>query len=134
VINVITKSVDRGDRVDGTISAAVGARDTSEVRAELRARKDGLGLYLYGGRLDSDGLLEGRGFTHENLFAKATLDAGRQTRIDLSVFSHTSDSVNANLQSVGRDAYNGFIMETLYGKADLRTSFADGPDLSLSAW
>jgi vitamin B12 transporter len=134
VINVITKAVDRGDRVDGTISAAVGARDTSEVRAELRARKDGLGLYVYGGRMDSDGLLEGRGFTHQNLFAKVNLDAGRQTRIDLSVFSHTSDSVNANLQSVGRDAYNGFTMKTLYGKADLRTSFAEGLDLSLAAW
>jgi vitamin B12 transporter len=134
VINVITKSVASGDRVDGTLSAAGGERDTSEVTAELRARKDGLGLYLYGGRMDSDGVLDGRGFTHENLFAKVNLDAGRRTRIDLAVFSHASDSVNANLASLGVDAYNGFTMDTLYGKADLRTSFAAAVDLSLSAW
>ena len=100
----------------------------------MYARKGRFGIYLYGGRMDSDGLDDGHEFTHDNFFGKVNLDAGRKTRIDLSFFYHNSDSVNADLSLLGPDVYNGFAMETLYGKADLRTSFADGVDLHLSAW
>jgi vitamin B12 transporter len=133
VINVITKSAGSRDRVDGTVSASYGESATSDVRAEVRAGKDRLGVYLFGGRMDSDGLIDGHGFTHENFFGKVSLDAGRKTGVDLSFYYHNSDSVNADFEPI-LDAYEGFVMETLYGKADLRTSLADAVDLRLSAW
>jgi vitamin B12 transporter len=133
VINVITKSVASGDRVDGMGSASIGAQNTSDVRAELSARKDPLGIYLYGGRIDSDGLQDGHEFTHENFFGKVNLDAGRKTRLDLSFFYHTSDSVSGDLLPT-TNAHEGFELETLYGKADLWTSFAENIDLNLSTW
>jgi len=134
VINVITKSAGSGDRFDGTLSAAAGKNDTSDVRAEVSARKEKLGIYLYGGRMGSDGLTESHEFTHENFYGKVNVDAGPRTRIDLSVFSHASDSVNADFRQSGRDIYEGFTMDTLFGKADLRTSFAEDVDLYLSVW
>jgi len=134
VINVITKSVQSGDRFDGTVSASVGASDTSDVRAEVSARKDRFGIYLYGGRMDSDGIQASHEFTHENFFGKVSFDAGRKTGIGLTVFYHRSDSVSADYQQFGRDVSDGFAMDTLYGKADFRTSFADNVDLCLSAW
>jgi vitamin B12 transporter len=134
VINVITKSVAPGDRVDGTLSASVGGQDTSDVRAELSARKDRFGVYLFGGRLGSDGLTGGHEFTHENFFGKLSVDAGARTRVDLSVFSHGSDSVSTDFRRLGQDVAEGFTMDTLSGKADLRTAFGGGVDLVLSAW
>ena len=134
VINVITKSVESGDRLGGTVSASVGGSDTSDTRAEMYARKGRFGIYLYGGSMDSDGLVDSHEFTHDNFYGKVNLDAGRSTKIDLSFFYHRSDSVNADLLMFGQDLSNGFAMETLYGKADLQTSFADGVELRLSAW
>ena len=134
VINIITKSVADGDRVDGTLSASAGERDTSDLRAEMSARKDRVGIYLYGGRMDSDGFVDGHEFTHENFFGKVNIDAGRKTRIDLSVFYHRSDSVSLDFLLFEQDVTAGFAMETIYGKADFQTSFAAGVDLRLSAW
>jgi vitamin B12 transporter len=134
VINVITKSVENGNRVDGTLSASLGGHDTSDLRAEVSARKGRFGIYLYGGRMDSDGLVDDHEFTHDNFYGKVNFDAGRRTRVNVSFFYHNSDSVNADLSVFGPDAYNGFAMETLYGKADLQTSLSDAVELRLSAW
>jgi vitamin B12 transporter len=134
VINVLTKSAPSADRVGGTVSASFGTADTSDVRAELSARKGRLGIYLYGGRMDSDGLRDAHPFTHENFFGKLSLDAGLKTRLDLSFRYHNSDSVNTVFPSQSQDVAEGFTMETLSGKADLRTSLADTVDLALSAW
>lgn len=133
VINVITKSVGSGDQIGGTVSASFGESATSDARAEVYGRKDRFGIYLYGGRMDSDGLNGDHEFTHENFFGKVSLDAGRKTGVDLSFFYHTSDSVNQDFVPI-LDVYNGFAMETLYGKADLRISVDDDVDLYLSGW
>lgn len=133
VINVITKAAPSGGRLGGTVSASVGGRATSEVSAELYAREDRLGIYFYGGRMDSDGFRDNHEFTHENFFGKVNVDAGRKTRLDLTFFHHESDSVNRVFPPV-RDAYDAFALETLHGRANLRTSFADNVDLDLAAW
>lgn len=134
VINVITKSVEAGDRVDGTASVSRGEHGTTEAKAELQARKGPVGFYLFGGTLDSDGLPRVGAFEHDNVYSKLSVDAGRATRLDLSFFSHRSDSESADLRLLGWDAHSAFAMETLYGKADVRSSFTGGFDLTLSAW
>lgn len=134
VVNVITKSVEVGDRFDGTASISLGERGTSDARAELQARKGPVGFYLFGGGMDSDGLPRAGAFEHDNVYAKLSVDAGRASRVDLSFFSHRSDSESADLRQLGWDAHTAFGMETLHGKADVRTSFKGGLDLTLSAW
>lgn len=134
VINVITKSVEAGDRVDGTASVSLGEHGTTDAKAELQARKGPVGFYLFGGTLDSDGLPRAGAFEHDNVYSKLSVDAGRATRLDLSFFSHRSDSESADLRQLGWDVHSAFAMETLSGKADLRSSFKGGFDLTLSAW
>ena len=133
VINVITKSAGSGDGIGGTVSGSLGENATSDVRAEVYGRKDRLGIYLYGGRMDSDGLNDDHEFAHDNFFGKVSFDAGRKTGLDVSFYYHNSDSVNQDFVPI-LDAYNGFVMETFHGKADLRTSLGDAVDLRLSGW
>jgi len=133
VINVITKSAAGGDRVAGTAYASVGQKDTSDLRAELSGWKDRFGIYLYGGAMNSDGVQDDHEFSHRDLFAKASVGAGTASRLDVTLYYHDGDSANADRLRFGLDVYEGFDVETLYGKADFRTSFA-GADLNLSAW
>ena len=59
---------------------------------------------------------------------------GRQSRLDVSFYYHDSDSMSADRLPFGFPVYEGFDLETLYGKVDFRTTFASGVGLSLSAW
>jgi len=70
VINIITKSVEAGNHVGGTVYASGGEHNTSDLRAEVYGRKDNIGLYLYGGSMNSDGLRSGREFWHKQLLLK----------------------------------------------------------------
>lgn len=134
VINIITKSVDAGDHVGGTVYASGGERNTSDLRAEIYGKKDRYGIYLFGGTMNSDGLRGGHEFWHNNIFAKVGIDAGQKTKIDLSFLYHKSDSVSADYLPLGWDAYDSFVYETIYGKAGLQTSFTNNIDLNVSGW
>jgi vitamin B12 transporter len=134
VINVLTKSAASGDRVGGTAYASLGQKDTSDLRAELSGWKGGFGIYLFGGTMNSDGVQDDHEFSHGDFFAKASVGSGPGSRLDVTLYYHDGDSASADRLPFGFDVYEGFDEETLYGKAEFRTSFSGGVDLNLSAW
>jgi len=72
VINVITKSADDERKFGGMVSASIGERSTGDYRSEVSGTAAGVGYYLSGGGLLSDGLLPHNGFHGGNLYTKLT--------------------------------------------------------------
>jgi vitamin B12 transporter len=70
VINVITKSPDELRKFGGVISSSIGERNTGDYRGEVSGKVAGVGYYLSGGGLLSDGLLPHNGFHGGNFFTK----------------------------------------------------------------
>lgn len=72
VINVITKSPEKGRAISGIASASIGERTTADTRAELSGTIGKLGYYLSGGFLGSDGLIPTQELNSRQLYAKLT--------------------------------------------------------------
>ncbi len=70
VINVITKSPDEERKFGGMVSTSIGERNTGDYRGEVSGTAAGVGYYLSGGGLLSDGLLPHNGFHGGNLYTK----------------------------------------------------------------
>jgi vitamin B12 transporter len=134
VINIITKSAGMGDHIHGTAYASYGERNTSDVRAELNAKKGAVGVYLYGGAMNSDGLMSDHFFRHNNFFSKFTVDASEKTKVDISFFYHKDNSVQDDLLPLDIDAFDIGHTEQVYGRASLQTSLSRDLDLNVSAW
>ncbi|MGE5300443.1 MAG: TonB-dependent receptor plug domain-containing protein [Acidobacteriota bacterium] len=136
VINIITKSAGGGDHINGMAYVSGGERSTSDVRAELNGRKGPIGVYLFGGAMNSDGLIDDHFFHHNNFFSKFTVDAGEKSKIDLSFFYHKDDSVQDDLLPLPLpiDAFDAFKQEQVYGRASLQTALSKDLDLNVSGW
>ncbi|TFG92101.1 MAG: TonB-dependent receptor, partial [Syntrophobacterales bacterium] len=70
VINVITKSPDESRKFGGVISSSIGERNTGDYRGVVSGKVAGVGYYLSGGGLLSDGLLPHNGFHGGNFYTK----------------------------------------------------------------
>jgi vitamin B12 transporter len=135
VINVITKSAAGGDHINGLAYASGGEHVTTDLRGELNGRKGPVGVYLFGGTMNSEkGLIKDHFFHHYNFFSKVTVDAAEKTKIDLSFLYHYDDSVQADFQSLGLDEYIAYKELYYYGRAALQTSLGEDLDLNVSAW
>ena len=134
IINIITKSAGGGDHINGMAYGSGGEHATSDIRAELDGRKGPIGVYLFGGAMNSNGLIDSHFFHHNNFFSKITVDAGEKTKIDLSFFYHKDKSVQWDFLVFDYDAYDVYINENIYGRAALQTSLGKDLDLNVSAW
>ncbi|MDA8106234.1 MAG: TonB-dependent receptor [Nitrospiraceae bacterium] len=134
IINIITKSAGGGDHINGMAYGSGGEHATSDIRAELDGRKGPIGVYLFGGAMNSNGLIDRHFFHHNNFFSKITVDAGEKTKIDLSFFYHKDKSVQWDFLVFDYDAYDVYINENIYGRAALQTSLGKDLDLNVSAW
>jgi vitamin B12 transporter len=70
VINVITKSPDEARKFGGVLSSSIGERNTGDYRGDVSGKMAGVGYYLSGGGLLSDGLLPHNGFHGGNFYVK----------------------------------------------------------------
>ena len=82
VINVITKSPDESRKFGGVVSSSIGERNTGDYRGEVSGKVAGVGYYLSGGGLLSDGLLPHNGFHGGNFYTK--LKSSPTDRADLT--------------------------------------------------
>jgi vitamin B12 transporter len=133
VVNIITKSAGGGDHLNGLAYASGGKDETSDVRAELDGRKGPVGVYLYGGQMKSDGLIDDHFFHHHNFFSKVTVDPSEKTRIDLTFFYHDDDSEQYDYLP-DYDAYDAYNEKSYYGRAALQTALGKNLDLNVFAW
>ncbi|QXE85488.1 TonB-dependent receptor plug domain-containing protein [Geomonas nitrogeniifigens] len=85
VINIITKSpaTDRG--ATGLASASIGTASTSDLRGEISGSREGLGYYLTGGTLRSNGLVPGNDVDFGHGFGKLTYDFANGARATLGL-------------------------------------------------
>ena len=134
VINIITKSAGAGDHINGMAYASGGEHATSDLRAELNGRKGAIGVYLFGGAMNSEGLRDDHFFHHNNFFSKVTFDAEEKTKIDLTFFYHKDDSVQWDYLPLDYDAYDAYKEEQVYGRVSLQTSLGKDLDLNVSGW
>jgi vitamin B12 transporter len=134
VVNIITKSAGAGDHIHGMAYASGGERNTSDAMAELDGRKGAVGVYLFGGEMNSDGLRSNHFFHHSNFFAKISADAGEKTKIDLSFLYHKDDSVQWDYLPLDYDAFEAYNEEQIYGRASLQSALSKDLDLNASAW
>lgn len=74
VVNVVTKNPEANRPFSGTASASYGEKKTSDLGAELSGSSNGIGYYLSGGNLHSDGLLPNNGVNSNSLYAKLSFD------------------------------------------------------------
>ncbi|MHC1696975.1 MAG: TonB-dependent receptor plug domain-containing protein [Geobacteraceae bacterium] len=82
VINVITKSPDESRKFGGVLSSSIGEQNTGDYRLETSGQGAGVGYFLSGGGLLSDGLLPHNGVHGGNFYTK--LQYAPTNRADLS--------------------------------------------------
>jgi vitamin B12 transporter len=70
VINIVTKKPGENQRPAGTLYGSYGEGPSQEYRIDAAGRRGRIGYYLYGGYMDSDGLLDDRYFQNKSLYAK----------------------------------------------------------------
>lgn len=85
VINVITKDPEDTRHFGGMLSASVGERNTSDFRGEVSGKAGGIGYYLSGGGLLSDGLLDHNGYHGGNLYAKLKFSPTDRSNLSFSL-------------------------------------------------
>lgn len=74
VINVISKSPERGRGIGGSVIASIGDRTSADTRAELTGTTGQLGYYLSGGYLGTDGLTPHTAVSSSGIYTKLTWD------------------------------------------------------------
>ena len=134
VVNIITKSVAPGDHAGGTGYLSVGERSTSDARAEIYGRRNNIGVYLYGGTLNSSGIVRNNAFWQNDLFSKVSLSSGAGATIDFSLFYHKGNKVDYDELPWGYDDYFAVTTENILGRVSLKTPLSDAVDLHASAW
>ncbi|MHB8882876.1 MAG: TonB-dependent receptor plug domain-containing protein [Thermodesulfovibrionales bacterium] len=134
IVNIITKSVNPGERTGGTAYISAGERKTTDARAEIYGSSKSAGLYLYGGTMNSSGIVLGNGFWQNDFFTKLNVDAGAGTKIDASFMYRNGNRRDFNGLPFGFDEYDNVIQENYLGRVSLRTPLSSAIDLSASGW
>jgi vitamin B12 transporter len=81
VINVITKSPDKGHAISGSATASIGERTSADTNVQLSGTAGKAGYFLSGGYLGSDGLLPSMQIGSSNAYTKLTYDLSGQGQV-----------------------------------------------------
>ena len=133
VINVITKSTGKEEKIKGTLYASYGEDNTGDFRAEAYGRKKNFGYYLYAGRLQSDGLpglRDNMDFSGNNIYTKLSYDISKNTTVLFTVLynkNNRGDGKFPEYDFSDSDKTSNFLTSL-----SLNTSLNDNLDLSFS--
>lgn len=127
VINVITKSPDETRSFGGMLSASIGERNTGDYRGEVSGKVAGVGYYLSGGGLLSDGLLPHNSFSGGNLYTKLKYSPSDRTDLTFSL------GYNNGTRGIGEVPLYGlsFDADYQYLFTTLELNYAITPDISI---
>ncbi len=123
IINIITKSPDDSRKFGGKASASIGNRGTGDYRTEFSGKTGGLGYYLEGGGLYSDGLLPHNSLHNGNVYSKFTLNPSDKTATSFTLGYTNGTRGVTQIQDTGTYFDNDF--EYLFTSLTLRHSFTD---------
>ncbi len=130
VINVITKSPEKGRVISGSATASVGERTTADTKAELSGTSGKLGYYLSGGYLGSNGLLPTMQIRSNHVYTKLTYDLPRQGQV-WGTFSYNRASMG-DLFAQGIDLRERVEKLSLLASLGLRYTLAEGLELDVT--
>jgi len=133
VINVITKSPGKEEKIKGTLYASYGKDNTGDFRAEAYGRKNNFGYYLYAGRLQSDGLpglRENMDFSGNDLFVKLSYNISTNTSLLFTVLYNKNERGDGKFPEY--DYSDGDKTTRFLSSLSLNTSLNDNLDLSFS--
>ena len=130
VINIITKNPAQARKIEGTLSASYGERNTEDYRAEITGKIGKFGYYVYGGNLISDGFRSNTHFYENNVYTKLQWDIAEKANL---LFTFGYNKGNRGLGEIPDEDIsfkNNF--EYLYSTLSLNYSITDEADLNLS--
>lgn len=130
VINIITKSPGAQDKINGTLSASYGERNTGDYRAEIYGKKDRFGYYLYAGEVQSNGIVKGFDVYGNHLFTKFSYDPVSATKL---LFATEYSKVNRGDGLDGSDKYSTGL-EYLNSSLVLNSALTADINLNLLLW
>jgi len=133
VINVITKSPGKEEKIKGTLYASYGEDNTGDFRAETYGRKNNFGYYLYAGRLQSDGLpglRDNMDLSGNDVYAKLSYDISKNTTVLLTILYNRNERGDGKFPEF--DFSDSDKTLDFLTSLSLNTSLTDNLDLSLS--
>lgn len=85
VVNIITKGAGDSTIPKGTLSASYGEANSQDYNAELNGKLGMLGYYIYGGRQQTDGLLNSRNTDQDRVYGKFDLAPSQELDLLLTI-------------------------------------------------
>lgn len=128
VINIITKSAGKEEKLRGELSMSYGERNTGDFRAEAYGRKEKFGYYLNAGRLQTDGLRPNEDFSENNLYAKLSYDVAKDASILFTVLYNKGDRGEGEFEN---DSFSDKF-ENLLSSLSLNASLSSEVDMNIS--
>jgi len=133
VINIITKSTGKEEKIKGTLYASYGEDNTGDFRVEAYGRKNNFGYYVYAGRLQSDGLpglRDNMDFSGNNLFLKLSYDVSSNTSLLFTVLYNKNERGDGKFPEY--DFSDSDETSNFLTSLSLNTSLNDNLDMSFS--
>lgn len=127
VINVITKSPDETRVFGGVLSSSIGERSTGDYRGEIAGKAAGVGYYLSGGGLLSDGLLPHNAFHGGNFHSKLKYAPSKLADLSFTLGYNNGTREIGEVPSFGISFGEDY--QYLFATLGLNSSLA--PDLSM---
>jgi vitamin B12 transporter len=130
IINIITKPAGNTKKIEGTVSASYGERDTGDYRAEVSGKVGNFGYYIYGGNLLTNGFRPATDFYENNLYTKLRWDM--TDRVSL-IFTFGYNKGNRGiLEDPNFDILQRNNFEYLFSTLSLNYAITDEADFELS--
>jgi vitamin B12 transporter len=133
IVNIVTRELKSHDGLGGTAYASYGERNTVDARADVSAKKGDLGLYLFAGTLDSDGLVRSFGLWSNNLYGKVGVDLSEKSDLLFSMYYHRDNRGDGDDLPFA-DTYYGFQAEDLFGQVTFNSTLNSSLRFNLSVW
>src|SRR4030066_2563258 len=130
MINIITKNPAQAKKIEGTLSASYGERNTGDYRAEITGKVGNFGYYVYGGDPIFAGFRSSTHFYENNVYTKLQWDITEKARL---LFTFGYNKGNRGLGEIPDEDIsfkNNF--EYLYPTLSLNYSITDEADFNLS--
>ena len=131
VVNIITKSFDTDTASLKEFYASYAERQTSDLRAQWSENIGNANLYLYAGRMDSDGLRAGRSYEKNSFFSKLQIPVGKKIKAGISAGYSNPEIFYGSLPLY--DLYSSAQIETFFAKAYVDTSLTDNLRLNITS-
>jgi vitamin B12 transporter len=130
IVNVITKAP-AGDGTHGMVSGAYGERNTGDFRAEVNGKKNGIGYYLYAGRLQTDGFRPREADSRNSLYAKLSYDFSKDTIAIFNILYNKAQNESGDFEDFGLrvDTKDELMLSSL----SLKSRLSDAVSLDVSA-